>query len=904
MNSVKEVKESIRRASFDETINDGEEEGLGDAKEFTAYNFNGLTTQEARDLLLKYGKNELPEKVIPKWLIFLRILWQPMPCMIWIAILIEIAIVNYLDMGILIFIQFGNAFVAFYEENKAGDAVAALKKSLKAVATAKRDGKFQNIEASLLVPGDTVLLCSGSAVPADCRVNHGTIDVDQAALTGESLPVTMYQGDSCKMGSMVVRGEVEGTVEFTGKDTFFGTTAALLGADGKLSNLQVILIRIVIVLVVASITLCSIVLGYVASVTTFSEALSFAVVLMVASIPMAIEIVTTTTLALGSKELVKYGAIVPRLTSIEDMAGMAILCSDKTGTLTLNKMVIQENTPIYKEGETQYSLLRYAAMAAKWKEPPRDALDTLVLNAVDKPSLDIMEQVEFMPFDPIVKRTEGTVKDTKTQKQFKTSKGAPNIILKLTSNQEVIKRCNKDVHELGLRGIRALAVAKTNDNNEWELLGLLTFLDPPRADTAQTIKDAKTYGVEVKMITGDHYLIAKETAKMLNMNDYIKSADGLPLLDKDKKKPANLGKTYGDMCLAADGFAQVYPEHKFLIVEILKELGYKIGMTGDGVNDAPALKAADVGIAVEGATDAAKAAADIVLTEPGLSVIIHGIIIARIIFRRIHNFITYRIAATLQLLVFFFIAVFSFKPESYMPDGWENMPEFQGNSKWPSFFHMPVLLLMLITLLNDISLISIGYDHVTPRQMPEKWNLPVLFIIASVLALVALVSSIILLYICLNSWNVENGLKLSYGQVTTSIYLKVSISDFLTLFSARTGDNYFWTTKPAPFLMFAGCASLTISTIVAISWPSSQLDGIYTEGLVRQPPYWWFIGIWLYCILFWFVQDFAKVGTYYFLEKYNLFGVNNTGKLVMPYSALKYIQDHKEKDLLAAMGHH
>jgi len=464
----------------------------------------------------------------------------------------------------------------------------------------------------------------------------------------------------------------------------------------------------------------------------------------------------------------------------------------------MNKMEIQEQTPVYKEGETQYTLLRYAAMAAKWHEPPRDALDTLTLTAADLKSLDSIVQLAYMPFDPIIKRTEGTIKEKNTGLEYKTTKGAPHVLLKLVKSQpgaeqdakvtKVAAQVEKDVHDLGLRGIRSLAVAKTNKDGKWEMLGLLTFLDPPRPDTKKTIEDAKAYGVMVKMITGDHLLIARETARQLDLGPNIYNADGLPMLDMDTKtKPKNLARDYGNMCLAADGFAQVFPEHKYLVVECLRELGYKTGMTGDGVNDAPALKRADVGVAVHGATDAARAAADIVLTEPGLSTIVDGIIISRGIFLRIRNFITYRIAATLQLLVFFFLAVFLFKPSHYQP---AVLPS--GDSDWPQFFHMPVLMLMLITLLNDGTLIAIGYDNVVPSKTPEKWNLKALFVIGSILAFVALCSSLLLLWCLLDSWN-SDGLfarwgipGLSYGQVTTSIYLKVSVSDFLTLFSSRT----------------------------------------------------------------------------------------------------------------------
>merc|ERR1719440_546260 len=593
----------------------------------------------------------------------------------------------------------------------AADAVEALKNSLKPKATVRRDGKWQVVDGRTVVPGDMVLLASGSAMPADCRVNIreeerkkqpdlvvAQIDVDQAALTGESLPVTLYEGDKTLMGSTVVRGETEGTVEHTGANTFFGKTAALQANTEELSNVQLLLITIVRNLTILSIIMCTIVMCYVWTVVNFMEALSFAVVLMVASIPMAMEIVTTTTLALGSKELTKHGAIVTRLAAIEDMAGMAILCSDKTGTLTLNEMQIQEYTPVYSPGENQYSLLRLAAMAAKWKEPARDALDKLVLgcdtnpNGVDMASMECMDQLDYLPFDPIIKRTEGTVVD-KSKKidggaKFKTSKGAPQVLLKLVKksggcDDALAKKIEHDVTELGKRGIRAIAVAKTvslgatSDDDRWKMMGLLTFLDPPRPDTKKTVQLSKKYGVAVKMITGDHLLIALETSRVLDMGGIIQSADGLPLLDKETKaKPANLGRDYGDKFLAADGFAQTYPEHKYLIVEGLREIGYRVGMTGDGVNDSPALKRADVGIAVFGATDAAKAAADIVLTTPGLSTIVEGILISRRIWCRVRSFLTYRIAATLQLLTFFFFSVFLYRPVDYMPANWEKDPEF------------------------------------------------------------------------------------------------------------------------------------------------------------------------------------------------------------------------------------
>jgi len=910
-------------------------QGSGDDGKPFVFNKTGLSSAEAKRLLELHGLNALPEKKVPKWKIFLNLLIAPMPLMIFAAAFIEWSIGNMPDMCILLFINFANAGIGFYETVKAGDAVEALKKSLKPKATVKRDGKWQVIDGTTVVPGDMVLLASGSAMPADCRVNvreraPGSevaiqqIDVDQAALTGESLPVTLYEGDKTLMGSTVVRGETEGTVEFTGSNTFFGKTAALLADTEELSNVQMLLISIVRNLTILSLVMCAIVLFYVMSIVPFMEALSFVVVLMVASIPMAMEIVTTTTLALGSKELTKHGAIVTRLAAIEDMAGMAILCSDKTGTLTLNEMHIQENTPVYSPGETQYSLLRLAAMAAKWHEPARDALDKLVLgcdtnpNGVDLKSMECIEQLDYLPFDPVIKRTEGTVKDTSGKinggQKFKTSKGAPQVLLKLVEqaggcDAALKKKIEQDVTALGKRGIRAIAVAKTDEAGTWKMMGLLTFLDPPRPDTKETVRLSRENGVAVKMITGDHLLIAMETSRVLDMGDCIQSAEGLPLLDKETKaKPANLGRDFGDRFLAADGFAQTYPEHKYLIVEGLRELNYRVGMTGDGVNDSPALKRADVGIAVFGATDAAKAAADIVLTQPGLSTIVDGILISRRIWCRVRSFLTYRIAATLQLLTFFFISVFAYRPSEYMPKDWQNDKEFTDTVEWPPFFHMPVLMLMLITLLNDGTLITIGYDYAVAPKTPPKWNLPFLFSMAFVQAFVAMISSVNLLHILLHSWD-ENSLMrqlglggISYGKITSSVYLKVSVSDFLTLFSARAGGDWFFMVKPAPILMCGAMVALTCSTCFAMFWPKSYPDGIQTEGLVESPPYMLEVFVWSWSLTWWLAEDAAKVFCRWIVTKYNIFDINNAGMMEMTPKA-KQIQEQMRRDAANPPAH-
>ena len=919
---------------------------------------------EAEKLLAEWGPNELVEKKTSKLVIYLKLLVAPMPIMIWIAIFVEIGITianqvtegspgtNWIDAVILLGIQFLNATLGWYETIKAADAVAALKASLKPKATAKRDGKWQEMDATKVVPGDLVLLCAGAAVPADCLVNEGRIEVDQSALTGESLPVTMVRGSRPKMGSTITRGEVEGTVEFTGKNTFFGKTAMLLSGDDDLGSLQKLLLKIMAVLIVMSLTLCIIALIYlaVAKNEPFTKALSFAVVLLVASIPIAIEIVCTTTLALGSRQLSKHGAIVTRLASIEEMAGMNMLCSDKTGTLTLNTMMIQDHCPTYSDyAKDMKETVQYAAMAAKWKEPPKDALDTMVLGAADLTALEAYEMLDHMPFDPILKRTESTIKgpDGKT---FKVTKGAPQIVAALCTDETIRERVRAEVQIQGAKGVRCLSVAITTDKNmsDWAILGVLTFLDPPRPDTKATIDAALEAGVDVKMVTGDQVLIAKEMSRILGLGTNIPDASGLPELDENGKAPPDLKEKYGKFILEADGFAQVFPEHKYLIVEALRQQGFAVGMTGDGVNDAPALKKADVGIAVSGATDAARAAADIVLTEPGLSVLIHAIFVARCIFQRVQNFINYRIAATLQLLVFFFITVFAFPPDKYYcEDTWAIYQSTDGQThnvstgfvpicrnsetqyvwfnedareecslnyvescdyelRCPRFFQLPVILLLLITVLNDGTLISVGYDRANPSPRPEKWNLRVLFTASSVLGLVSMGTSLLMLWAALDSPSCgslfeEWGLPVpAYGQIVTLIYLKVSLSDFLTLFAARTSPGGFWSHRPGNILFAAATLALGISTILGCLWPKGQIDGVQVQGLNVHVDYaseevtevgfesglsergvdvgseyqkynLWPLWVWIYCIVFFFVQDLMKVGLYWFLLKFDIF---------------------------------
>jgi len=825
---------------------------LDDHIDIDAINPDGLTTGQAEEALKKYGYNELSEKERNRLAEFLKHFWGPMPIMIWLAILVEAIQGEWGDFGVLLSLQLINGLVGWHEESKAGDAIAALKQSLAPTCEVRRDGKWLNMQAKYLVPTDIVKLSLGGNVPADTQVMKGKpIQVDQSAMTGESLPVTMREGDVAKMGSNVVAGEVDGCVVATGGNTFFGKTAAMINSVEEDGHFQKIIWAITLFLLIVSLILVGFIMAVMlTSGNGFLATLGICVVLLVASIPIAMQVVCTSTMALGSHALAQKNAIVSRLAAIEELAGMDMLCSDKTGTLTLNKMTIEEIKPLENSGVTEKDLLTYALLGTQWTENAKDAIDTMlfVRKAEVQADLDTYASIDYMPFDPAIKRTEGTVcKKGDQGNKFRVTKGAPLAIAKLAYNsEEIMDEVSKIQDEYAVRGIRCLGIAMTDSSDRWTFVGVLTFSDPPRPDTKDVIHKAMQLGVGVKMITGDHVAIAKETCRVLNLGTNVLSNADIE----------NAGGRLGELSENCDGFAGVFPEHKFDIVDSLRKLGWITGMTGDGVNDAPALKRADIGIAVQGATDAARAAADIVLVSPGLSVIVEAIDLSRRIFQRMKNYVTYRIACTLQLLVFFFLSVLFVKPREIMAD-----------EDADKYFALPVMAMVLITILNDGTIISIAYDYVVPGKHPEKWNLWVVCTVAVALGGVACASSITMLYLCLFSTHQGSffdtyfgARELTYKQVMCIIYLKVSISDFLTVFSART-HGFFFSRKPGGLLLSAACFATFVSTMLARFWPFSDMEGIT----------WKWCGItWGFCIVWFLIQDFFKVILYWGLTKHDV----------------------------------
>ena len=654
---------------------------------------DGLSQAEAQKRLTQYGPNEIEEKKTNPFLKFLTYFWGPIPWMIEIAVILSGVVRHWPDFFIILLLLLSNAVVGFWEERQAGNAIAALKAKLAVKAKVKRDGKWTDPAAREVVPGDVIRLRLGDIVPADARLLAGDpVEVDQSALTGESLPAERKPGEAVFSGSIMRRGEIEAMVYATGAKTYFGKTAQLVQEAHTVSHFQRAVLKIGDYLIVLAVALVAVIIA----VSLFRHdpilaTLQFALVLTVAAIPVAMPTVLSVTMAVGARLLAKKEAIVTRLSAIEELAGVDVLCSDKTGTLTQNKLTLGD--PFTVNSIPSDQVILWAALASRAED--KDTIDLAVIGGVkDDKTLKSYQVVHFQPFDPVHKRTEATVKGA-DGKQFFVAKGAPQVILEMATNAgEVKPAVEKAVNEFAGRGFRSLGVARADEEGKWQFAGVLPLFDPPREQAKATIASARQMGVSVKMVTGDQTAIARETAKQLGMGTNILDASGLG--DTKHQESAQSAAAIEK----ADGFAQVFPEHKFHIVDVLQQRGHIVGMTGDGVNDAPALKKADCGIAVSGATDAARAAASIVLLASGLSVIIDAIKESRKIFQRMNSYAIYRIAETLRVLFFMTLAILVF-----------------------NFYPLTAVMIVMLALLNDGAILSIAYDNVHYKDQPEAWNM-------------------------------------------------------------------------------------------------------------------------------------------------------------------------------------
>jgi H+-transporting ATPase len=775
---------------------------------------DGLTQAEAAKRLAQYGPNEIVEKKTNPILKFLTYFWGPIPWMIEAAVILSGVVRHWPDFFIILVLLVSNAVVGFWEERAAGNAIEALKAKLAIKARVKRDGKWINPPARELVPGDVIRMRLGDIVPADARLLDGDpVAVDQSALTGESLPAERKPGEAVFSGSIIRRGEIGALVYATGGNTYFGKTAQLVQDAHTTSHFQKAVLKIGNYLIILAVALVAVII----TVAIFRgdpilTTLQFALVLTVAAIPVAMPTVLSVTMAVGARLLAKKQAIVSKLVAIEELAGVDVLCADKTGTLTQNKLTLGD--PFSVNNIPAEQVILSGALASRADN--NDTIDLAVLGGLkDKDAMKGYQVLHFMPFDPVHKRTEATVKSS-DGKQFKVSKGAPQVILKLAANAGQVKDVvNKAVNEFATRGFRSLGVARAGEDGQWQFLGVLPLFDPPRDDAKATIATALAMGVKVKMVTGDALAIARETALKLNMGENI--LDAASLGDSKHDETAAVAESIEK----ADGFAQVFPEHKYHIVDVLQKHGHIVGMTGDGVNDAPALKKSDCGIAVSGATDAARAAAAIVLTTSGLSVIIDAIKESRRIFQRMNSYAIYRIAETLRVLFFMTLAILIF-----------------------NFYPVTAVMIVMLALLNDGAILSIAYDNVHYKDKPEAWNMRMVLGISTVLGVIGVVAAFGLFYLG------ERVFKLDRAHIQTMMYLKLSVAGHLTIFLTRTRGP-FWSIRPAKILWIAVLGTQIVATLIAV------------YGLFMTPLGWgWAAFVWVYALAWFLVNDRVKLLAY------------------------------------------
>ncbi|GBF93844.1 plasma-membrane proton-efflux P-type ATPase [Raphidocelis subcapitata] len=677
--------------------------------------------------------------------LFLGYLNNPLSWAMEVAALLAIILLDYADFALILGLLLLNAMISFVEESNADQAIKALAGALAPKCKCMRDGTVRTMDAVDIVPGDILVVKFGDIVPADIKIlgdaedeDETPMQIDQAALTGESLPVKKFTGDVAYSGSTCKAGERHCLVYATGINTFFGRAAALISATNNVANIAKVMTKIgaiCLVTIGAWIVLqlgmqfglyhhrCDLGPGMCPTLTNL-------LVIIVGGIPIAMPTVLSVTLALGASQLAKHGAIVARMSAVEEMAGMDILCSDKTGTLTLNKLSVDNVALFPMNGFDSESLLKYGCLGSN--TVTEEAIDVVLANSYGGKDTvwNDYKLVKWAPFNPTDKFTMAVLREGASGRTFRVMKGAPQVVLKRAHNFDKIKgEAEAKIVEFAGRGYRALGVGVAEGEGsadapgtEWKFCGLLPLFDPPRHDTAETIRRCHEKGIDVKMVTGDQQLIGVETARQLGM--------GLNIFKIEKLLQAKAGSglvegcaTVEELVEGADGFAEVFPEHKFEIVEILQRRKHLVGMTGDGVNDAPALKKADVGVAVHGATDAARGAADIVLTEPGLSVIVEAVIGARKIFQRMTTYAKYTVAMTFRVCFTFGLLTVAYN------------------------WYFPTILIVLLAVFNDGAMIALSKDRVTPSPAPNSWRLRNIFALGIVFGLYLTASSWVLYHV-------------------------------------------------------------------------------------------------------------------------------------------------------------
>ncbi|XP_048228183.1 ATPase 8, plasma membrane-type [Ricinus communis] len=816
----------------------------------------GLTTAEGEKRLEIFGPNKLEEKKECKFLKFLGFMWNPLSWVMESAAIMAIVLANgggkppdwqdFLGIIVLLII---NSTISFIEENNAGNAAAALMAGLAPKTKVLRDGKWSEQDAAILVPGDMISIKLGDIIPADARLMEGDpLKIDQSALTGESLPVTRHPGDEIFSGSTCKQGEIEAIVIATGVHTFFGKAAHLVDSTNNVGHFQKVLTAI------GNFCICSIAVGMLIEIVImypiqqrkYREGIDNLLVLLIGGIPIAMPTVLSVTMAIGSHRLSQQGAITKRMTAIEEMAGMDVLCSDKTGTLTLNKLTVDKSLiEVFAKDADKETVVLLAARASRTEN--QDAIDASIVGMLSDPkeARAGLTEVHFLPFNPVEKRTAITYFDDNGD-WHRCSKGAPEQIIDLCELKgEMRKKAHEIIDNFADRGLRSLGVArqtipektKESAGTPWEFVGLLPLFDPPRHDSAETIRRALDLGVNVKMITGDQLAIGKETGRRLGMGTNMYPSSSLL---GDSKDGSVAGIPVDELIEKADGFAGVFPEHKYEIVKKLQERKHICGMTGDGVNDAPALKKADIGIAVADATDAARSASDIVLTEPGLSVIVSAVLTSRAIFQRMKNYTIYAVSITIRIVMGFMLVALIWK------------------------FDFSPFMVLIIAILNDGTIMTISKDRVKPSPMPDSWKLKEIFATGVVLGTYMAIMTVIFFWLAHDTdfFPEKFGVRTirdEHAELTAALYLQVSIISQALIFVTRS-RSWSFLERPGLLLVGAFIAAQLLATVIAVyaNWGFAKIQGIG----------WGWAGvIWVYSIITYIPLDILK-----FMIRYALSG--------------------------------
>ncbi|GJC82219.1 plasma membrane ATPase [Colletotrichum liriopes] len=739
----------------------------------------GLTEQEVLNRRRKWGRNEMAEQKENLILKFFMFFVGPIQFVMEAAAVLAAGLEDWVDFGVICGLLLLNAAVGFVQEFQAGSIVAELKKTLALKAVVLRDGTLKEIEAPEVVPGDILQVEEGTIIPADGRIvtEDAFLQVDQSAITGESLAVDKHRNDNCYASSAVKRGEAFVIVTATGDNTFVGRAAALVNAasagSGHFTEVLNGIGTILLVLVIFTLLIVWVSSFYRSN--GIVKILRFTLAITIIGVPVGLPAVVTTTMAVGAAYLAKKKAIVQKLSAIESLAGVEILCSDKTGTLTKNKLSLAE--PYTVAGVDPEDLMLTACLAASRKKKGMDAIDKAFLKSLRyypraKSVLSKYQVLEFFPFDPVSKKVTALVQSPAGER-ITCVKGAPLFVLKTVEQdheipEEIDQAYKNKVAEFATRGFRSLGVArKRGDHGAWEILGIMPCSDPPRHDTARTVNEAKSLGLSIKMLTGDAVGIARETSRQLGLGTNIYNAERLGLGGGGDMP----GSEVYDFVEAADGFAEVFPQHKYNVVEILQQRGYLVAMTGDGVNDAPSLKKADTGIAVEGASDAARSAADIVFLAPGLGAIIDALKTSRQIFHRMYAYVVYRIALSIHLEIYLGL--------------WIAILDRSLN----------IELVVFIAIFADIATLAIAYDNAPFSKSPVKWNLPKLWGMSVLLGIVLAVGTWITVT-TMYAHGPDGGIVQNFGNLDEVVFLQISLTENWLIFITRA-NGPFWSSIPS-----------------------------------------------------------------------------------------------------------